>query len=139
MGVFKDLRTLSAHGKEMRDNAPPMKDQMSNLSSKMAEANAMMAGMAQGASQVNAAMANGVTATATIISARQSGALINFNPVVELELLVILPSGVPMQATRQEPVQQVHLGRCLPGLRLNVKVDPTNANNLWIDWVSPVV
>ena len=138
MGVFKDLRTLSAQSKEIRDNAPPMKDQMASMSSKMAEANAMMAGMAQGATQANAAIANGVAAVATITSARQTGALINFNPVVELELLIILPSGVPMQATRQEPVQQLHLGRCQPGMRLNVKVDPTNAGSLWIDWASPV-
>lgn len=138
MGVFKDLRTLSAQSKEIRDNAPPMKDTMANMSSKMAEANAMMAGMAQGAAQSNAAIANGVAATATITAARQTGALINFNPVVELELLIMLPSGVPMQATRQEPVQQLHLGRCQPGLRLHVKVDPTNASSLWIDWASPV-
>ncbi|MCY7300440.1 MAG: hypothetical protein LH616_14670 [Ilumatobacteraceae bacterium] len=138
MGVFKDLTTLSAQGKEMRDNAPPMKDKMANMSSKMAEANAMMAGMAQGAAQSNAAIANGVAAVATITSARQTGALVNFNPEVDLELLIMLPSGVPMQATRQEPLQQLHLGRCQPGLRLNVKVDPTNANSLWIDWSTPV-
>jgi len=138
MGLFKDLRTLSAQGKEMRDNAPPMKDKMANMSSKMAEANAMMAGMAQGAAQANSAIANGVAAVATITSARQTGALVNFNPVLDLELLIMLPSGVPMQATRQEPVQQLHLGRCQPGVRLNVKVDPTNANNLWIDWTTPV-
>lgn len=138
MGVFKDLRTLSAQSKEIRDNAPPMKDTMASMSSKMAEANAMMAGMAQGAAQSNAAIANGVSAVATITAARQTGALINFNPVVELELLIMLPSGVPMQATRQEPVQQLHLGRCQPGLRLHVKVDPTNASSLWIDWASQV-
>jgi len=138
MGVFKDLRTLSGQSKEIRKNAPPMKDKMANMSSKMAEANAMMAAMAQDAAQANTAIANGVAAVATIISARQSGALINFNPVVDLELLIMLPSGVPMQATRQETVQQLHLGRCQPGLRLNVKVDPTNANSLWIDWSTPV-
>jgi hypothetical protein len=138
MGLFKDMRTLSAQTKEMRDNAPPMKDKMADMSSKMAEANAMMAGMAVGAAQANTAIANGVAATATITAARQTGALINFNPVVELELLILLPSGVPMQATRQESVQQLHLGRCQPGLRLNVKVDPTNADSLWIDWANPV-
>lgn len=134
MGVFKDLRTLSAQGKEMRNNAPPMKDKMANMSAKMAEANAMMAGMTQGA----AVMTNGTAAVATITSARQTGAQINFNPVVELELLVMLPTGVPMQVTRQEPVQQLHLGRCQPGLRLNVRVDPNDTNSLWIDWLTPV-
>ncbi len=129
---------MSAQTKEMRDNAPPMQDKMANMSSKMAEANAMMAGMARGAAQSNAAIVNGVCAVATITAARQTGALINFNPVVELELLIMLPSGVPMQATRLEPVQQLHLGRCQPGLRLNVKADPYDADSLWIDWASPV-
>ncbi len=138
MGVFKDIRTLNGQTKEMRKNAAPMKDKMANMSSKMAEANAMMASMAQGGAQASAAITNGVAAVATITSARPTGALINFNPVVELDLLIILPSGVPMQATRQEPVQQLHLARCQPGLRLNVKVDPTNADSLWIDWATPV-
>lgn len=111
---------------------------MANMSLKMAEANAMMAGTAQAGAQSAAVVANGVAATATIISTRQTGSLINFNPVVELELLVILPSGVPILVTRQETVQQLHLGRCQPGLRVNVKVDPTNADRVWIDWASSV-
>ncbi len=138
MGVFKDLRTLSAQGKEMRNNAPAMKDKMADMSSKMTQANAMMAGMAQAGAQSGAAIANGVAATATIISTRQTGALVNFNPVVDLEMLVILPGGVPMPVARRETVQQVHLGRCQPGLQLNVKIDPTNADSLWIDWASAV-
>ena len=138
MGFFKDIRTLSAQGKEMRDNAPPMKDQMAQASASMAYANQMIAGMAQnGGPSVNA-MTNGVAAVATITSARQTGMIVNFNPVVELQLMIMLPSGVPMPVSRQETVQQLHLGRCQPGLRLNVKVDPTDANSVWIDWANPV-
>lgn len=138
MGFFKDVRTLSAQGKEMRDNAPPMKDRMAQMSAQMANANAMIAGMSQGAGQSINAMTIGVPSIATITSARQTGMIVNFNPVVELQLMVMLPSGVPMPVTRQETVQQLHLGRCQPGLRLNVKVDPADANNVWIDWASPV-
>ncbi len=138
MGFFKDLRTISAQTKEIHRNAPPVKDRMATMSSKMAEANAMMGAMAQGGAQASAAITNGVAAIATITAARQTGALINFNPVVELDLMIMLPSGVPMQVTRQEPVQQLQLARCQPGSRLNVRVDPTNANSLWIDWASPV-
>jgi len=83
-------------------------------------------------------MTTGVPAIATITSARQTGMIVNFNPVVELQLMVMLPSGVPMPVTRQETVQQLHLGRCQPGLRLNVKVDPQDANSIWIDWANPV-
>ena len=46
--------------------------------------------------------------------------------------------GVPMPVTRQEMVMQLHLGRCQPGMRLNVKVDPSDVNSLWIDWANPV-
>ncbi len=138
MGIFKDLRTIGAQAKEIERNAPPVKDRLAAGTAKMAAANAMMASMAQSGAQSSAAIINGVAAVATITAARQTGAVINFCPVVELELLIMLPSGVPMQATRQEQVDQLHLGRCQPGTRLNVKVDPTNANSLWIDWMNPV-
>jgi hypothetical protein len=82
-------------------------------------------------------MTNGVDATATITSARQTGAMMNFNPVVELQLLIMMPNGVPMPVTRQETVMQIHLARCQPGANLKVKVEPANPNSLWIDWNSP--
>jgi len=138
VGFFKDLRTLTAQGKAIEKTLPPMKDRMADASARMAEANQMMAAMAQGAGQATSGLTSGVAATATITAARQTGAMINFNPVVELELLVMMPSGVPMPVARREVVQQIHLGRCQPGLRLNVKVDPNDLNGLWIDWVTPV-
>ncbi|HQZ35498.1 MAG TPA: hypothetical protein PK020_13820 [Ilumatobacteraceae bacterium] len=138
MGLFKDLRTITKQAKEIERSSPGVKDSLATGTARMSAANAMMASMAQGGAQASAAITNGVAAVATITAARQTGALINFSPVVELELLIMLPSGVPMQATRQEQVDQLNLGRCQPGMRLNVKVDPINANNLWIDWATPV-
>ena len=82
----------NAFAKEIRDNAPPMKDRMADASARMAQANQMMAGMAQSATQATTAIATGADATATITAARQTGAMMNFNPVVELDLLVIVPS-----------------------------------------------
>ena len=63
MGFFKDLRTISAQTKEIHRNAPPVKDRMATMSSKMAEANAMMGAMAQGGAQASAAITNGVAAS----------------------------------------------------------------------------
>jgi hypothetical protein len=94
--------------------------------------------MAQSSAVATWAMTNGLAATATITGARQTGAQINFSPVVELDLLVMMPSGVPMPVTLQEAVMQIHLGRCRPGLRVNVHVDPVNPNNLCVDWATPV-
>ncbi|MEQ1703276.1 MAG: hypothetical protein ABMA25_24480 [Ilumatobacteraceae bacterium] len=139
MGFFKDIKTLKQQGQAISDAAPPMKDRMADASARMANANQMMAGMAQSSMAATAAMTNGVSAVATITGATQTGMMMNFNPVVNLDLLVLMPNGVPMPVTRQEPVQQLHLGRCQPGLRLNVKVDPNNVGNLRIDWVTPVM
>ena len=138
MGFFKDLKTLKQHGEAIREQYP-VQQQIANAQASMAHANQMMAGMAQGAMASAAAVTNGVPAVATIIAARQTGAMMNYNPVVELELLVMMPTGVPMPTVRQEMVMQLHLGRCQPGLRLNVKVDPADVNSLWIDWVTPVM
>lgn len=138
MGFFKDINTLNKQGKAMREQYP-VQQQIANAQASMAQANQMMAGMAQGSMAATAAATNGMPAVATITAARQTGAMMNYNPVVELELLVMMPTGVPMPTTRQEVVQQIHLGRCQPGLRLNVKVDPADVNSLWIDWVNPVM
>ena len=136
MGFMKDIKKLSDQGKELRDKYP-VKDQLANAQASMANANAMMANMAQASAAATQAMTNGVDATATITGARQTGAQINFNPVVQLDLLVMMPSGVPMPVTRQETVAQLHLARCQVGANLKVKVEPSNPNSLWIDWNTP--
>ena len=137
MGFFKDIKKLNDQGKQMREQYP-VEQQLANAQASMAQANAMMANMAAGSAAGANAMANGVAAVATITSARQTGAMMNFNPVVDLELLVMMPNGVPMPVAKQEIVMQIHLARCQPGMRLHVKVDPNNINSIWIDWVNPV-
>ncbi len=136
MGFMKDIKKLTDQGKELREKYP-VQDQMANAQAQMANANAMMANMAQASAAATQAINNGVDATATITAARQTGAQINFNPVIELDLLVMMPSGVPMPVTRQETVGQLHLPRCQVGSTLKVKVEPSNPNGLWIDWNTP--
>ena len=136
MGFMKDIKKLSDQGKELRDKYP-VQDQLANAQASMANANAMMANMAQASAAATQAMTNGVDATATITAARQTGTQMNFNPVIELDLLVMMPSGIPMPVTRQETVAQLHLPRCQVGSNLKVKVEPSNPNSLWIDWNTP--
>ena len=64
VGFFKDLRTLTAQGKAIEKTLPPMKDRMADASARMAEANQMMAAMAQGAGQATSGLTSGVAATA---------------------------------------------------------------------------
>lgn len=137
MGFFRDLKTLNNQAKDLREQYP-VDQQIANAQASMANANAMMAQMAQGSMAATNAMTNGVDAVATVTAAQQTGAMMNYNPVVELQLLVTMPNGVPMPVTRQEMVMQIHLSRCQPGQRLKVKVNPANPNELWIDWVTPV-
>lgn len=137
MGFFKDLKTLNNQAKDLRVQYP-VDQQIANAQNSMAQANAMMAQMAQGSMAATNAMTTGVDAIATVTAAQQTGAMMNYNPVVELQLLVTMPNGVPMPVTRQEMVMQIHLSRCQPGQRLKVKVNPANPNELWIDWVTPV-
>ncbi|MCB0955374.1 MAG: hypothetical protein R2694_10635 [Ilumatobacteraceae bacterium] len=137
MGFFKDLKTLNNQAKDLREQYP-VDQQIANAQASMANANAMMAQMAQGSMAATNAMTAGVDAVATVTAAQQTGAMMNYNPVVELQLLVTMPNGVPMPVTRQEMVMQIHLSRCQPGQRLKVKVNPANPNELWIDWVTPV-
>ena len=136
MGFMKDIKKLSDQGKALQKQYP-VQDQLANAQASMANANAMMANMAQASAAATQAITNGVDATATITAARQTGTQVNFNPVVELDLLVMMPSGIPMPVTRQEAVPQLNLARCQPGANLKVKVEPSNPNGLWIDWNTP--
>jgi roadblock/LC7 domain-containing protein len=138
MGFFKDIKKLSDQGKQIREQYP-VSQQMANAQASMAQASAMMANMATASAGGVNAVANGVAAVATIVAARQTGAMMNYNPVVDLELLVMMPSGVPMPVTKQGGrACRSTSARCQPGMRLNVKVDPNNINSIWIDWVTPV-
>ena len=119
MGFFKDLKTLNNQAKDLREQYP-VDQQIANAQNSMAQANAMMAQMAQGSMAATNAMTTGVDAIATVTAAQQTGAMMNYNPVVELQLLVTMPNGVPMPVTRQEMVMQIHLSRCQPGQRLTV-------------------
>ena len=137
MGFFKDLKKLNDQSKDIREQYP-VQQQLANAQVSMAAANQMMASMAAGSMGATMAVTNGTDAVATVTSAQQTGVMMNYNPVVQLELMVMMPSGVPMPVTRQEMVMQLHLAKCQPGQRLKVKVNPANPNELWIDWVTPV-
>jgi hypothetical protein len=73
----------------------------------------------------------GLAATATVAAVRQGGAMVNYQPVVEIDLTVMVAGGMPYPATVSQVVQQVHLARLQPGNALRVKVDPAT---IWIDF-----
>ncbi len=128
MGFFKDVKTLKEMGREELHKVD-MKATMANGMAQMQAMNDMAA--------TSATAVNGVAATASITAVRQTGAQINFAPVIELDLLIFGPAGAPYPVTRRETVQQIYLSRAQPGQSLKVKVDPNDNTAVWIDWITP--
>ena len=131
MGFFKNLNELNKQGKEMQKNMD-VGGMMRDGKAKMADANAMMAAQTQAA---NLAM-SGQDATASVVSAAQTGAMVNFQPSMAIELTVFPASGVPYPVTVTQVVEQPYLAKAAPGQQVKVKVDPNDPQVLWIDWAN---
>lgn len=134
MGFFKDVRKLSKAGKEMRESMPSPAAQMAAAQSQMA---AMTAQMSQQAQAGQAIAADGVAGAATVISATQTGALVNFDPSVRLELLVTISGQPPYPVSVECVVPQIHLARVQPGSTVSVDVARTDRQQVLIDWNRP--
>ena len=108
----------------------------------MAAAQAQMADLTAQMNQQSAAStavaADGVDGTATVMAATQTGALVNFNPAVQIELLVTVPGGPPYPVSLQTVVQQIHLARVQPGATLPVRVARADRTLVQIDWARPL-
>jgi hypothetical protein len=135
VGFFKDLNKLGKAGREARDSMPPPGAMMAAAQSQMA---ALTTQMDQQATASTAVAADGVDGTATVLAATQTGALVNFNPAVQVELLVTVPESPPYPVTLQTVVQQIHLARVQPGATLPVRVARTDRALVEIDWARPL-
>jgi hypothetical protein len=134
MGFFKDIHQLNKMGKEASKNWDPGA-QLANAQASMARANADMAAVAARASST--AALHGTPGAATVTAARTTGQYVNMQPMVALDLLVQVPGRIPMPVSVTELVDQVHLGRLLPGATLAVKVGD-RPDDLFIDWYGTV-
>jgi hypothetical protein len=132
MGFFKDVRKLQKQGKEIDKNFDPGA-QMADAKSRMADAMQTMQDQTKAANLA----ATGVDATATIGAIRQTGQMINFQPMCEIDLM-IMGEGPPRPVTVSQVVQQVQIPMIQPGKTLHVKVDPNDPQSVWIDMTSAV-
>jgi len=129
MGLFKNMRDLTKQARELQDNMD-VGAQLENAQTQMAAANEMMA---QQTAAANAAV-TGIDATAIIVEVRQGGAMINYQPMVEVDLTV-MPAGLPpYPVTVQQVASMVQLPQVKAGATVQVKVDPNNPSAVWIDW-----
>jgi sRNA-binding protein len=129
MGFFKSMRDLQKQGNEINKNWD-VGAQLADAQARMSDANAMMA---QQTAAANAAT-TGLDATATVAAVRDGGGMVNFQPMVEIDLTVIAPGNPPYPLTVKQVVPQVQLATLQPGASLKVKVDPNDASAVWIDF-----
>jgi hypothetical protein len=133
MGVFKSLRDLQKQSDEINKNW----DVGAQLEGAQAQMQAAQETMAQQTAAANAA-ATGVDATATIVAVRQGQGMVNYQPIIEMDLTVIPDGGLPpYPVTVKQVTPQVNLAQAQPGAAVHVKVDPNNPSSVWIDWTRP--
>jgi hypothetical protein len=144
MGMFKDLKKLSDQGKEaqkaqgkrtgMIGMMKDMPDQLHQATEAVDDAMALQADMAK----QQALLASGTPGVATIKGFTDTGVQVNFNPQVVLDVSVEVEGGKgAYDAKVTTSVPQMHIPLVQPGNKIGVKVDPTDQNNLAIDWTRP--
>lgn len=132
MGFFKSMRELHREAVDIEKTTPPVKDRMADATARMAQATQSLAAQTQEVNQSVSAERSGVPATATISAARSVG-MVNFDPLMELDLTVMREGTPPYPATVRQVVPQVQLSRLQSGTSVGVKVDPNNRTAVWVD------
>ena len=132
MGFFKSVRELNKQGKEMSRNWD-VGAQLADAQTRMQDA---QEAMAQQTAAANAAV-TGVDATATIVAVRQGHGMVNYQPMLELDLTVVPEGGLPYPVTVKQVTPQIHLAQAQPGASVHVKVAPDDPASVWIDWTRP--
>jgi hypothetical protein len=138
VGFFKDVRKLNKMGKEAYQNMD-VQAQMAQAQAGMAQAQQFMAqqtAAAQLGAQVAAVPDNALPGSATITALRDTGMLVNYQPVVELDLLVTPDGQAPFPLTQSATVTVENRMVCHPGREVKVAIDPVDRTNVWIDWAA---
>ncbi len=133
MGLFKSVRDLKKQADEINKDWDPA----AQVAQAQAQMQAATESMAQQTAAANLA-ATGMPGTATIVAVRQGNAMVNHQPLVELDLTVMAEGRPPYPATVSQVMPMTMLGQAQPGITVNVKIDPDDPAALWIDWSTPV-
>lgn len=131
MGFFKSLNDLNKQAKEINKDWDPGQ-QMKDGMAQMEAANQMMAQQTQAA---NLAM-SGKDATASIVNVAQTGAMVNYQPTMQIEMTVFPEGGAPYPVTVTQVVEQIYLAKAVPGQQVKLKIDANDPSVAWIDWAN---
>lgn len=72
----------------------------------------------------------GIPATAEVLSIEDTGALINFNPVVRMKLQVTPQFGMPFEVVSETVVSKIAIPKV--GDKINIKYNPANNSQILI-------
>lgn len=128
MGMFKSVRDLQKQSKEINKNWDAGA-QIEDSKQRMADATQMMADQTAAANLA----ATGTEGTATVAAVRDGGGMVNFQPMMEIDLTVIADGRPPMPVTVKQVVPQAQLAMMQPGKNIKIKFDPENPTMVWID------
>jgi len=78
-----------------------------------------------------------IEAAATVTEFVPTGMVIAGRPVIELQLVVVLPGGIPLPVAHSTAIDPAQASRLVPGARIVVTLDPSDLASLRIDWSKP--
>ena len=123
------------HGfmKDVKMPGGGMRGAFSQMSQGATQANQFLKGMAAKGETASALSTNGVDATATINKVTDTGTTMNFNPVVELELMVFPKDGrPPYPVTTRETVPRMSMALVTAGKEVPCRVDPSDQSKILV-------
>jgi hypothetical protein len=130
MGMFKDIRTVTKQAKQIDKTWDPKAARAEGMA-KLNNVNEMM--KAQTAALTSVA-ADGLPATAQVVSVGASSGMVNNNPIVPVELLVMGPDGPPRPVSLTLVVPLTSLARLQPGATLPATVSASNPDAVVVNW-----
>jgi hypothetical protein len=74
-----------------------------------------------------------VPGQAQVLAARDTGMRVDFNPTLELDLIVHLPGQPPYPVSTRSTVSQVQLALVQPGSAVRVRVNPATPQVVHLD------
>lgn len=133
MGLFTQIKELKTTAAQLGADTRPkgLRAGLAQAQEAMASATATMQAIQHRAE----VLLTGEPGTATLVTARQTGQFVNHAPMIEVTLHVEVAGRAPMTVTVQEPVEQLHLARLVPGAVLPVRVG--EGTDVAIDWMRP--
>lgn len=132
MGFFKNVAILTRQGYEVQQRMD-VGAHLAAAKSAMTQASAVLAASTPAPTSA-ADEASRLPAAATVVAVRQLPMMIGMNAVVEIDLHVQMPGGVPLPVTRTEQLGPLRVGRVQPGASLEVSLVPTRPDTTRIEW-----